>query len=134
MFLSIDHLPHVLKFKAALKKVSAVLLLPGIVLGLFALNAKAQSTFANDVAFPIKPIHLVVPFPAGGALDMVARIIAQPLGERLGKPVWIENRPGADGAIAADYVAKSAPRWLYTLNGDLWGHVSPSLTAQVLAL
>jgi tripartite-type tricarboxylate transporter receptor subunit TctC len=59
--------------------------------------------------YPQKPIRMVAPFPAGGALDVVGRIIAVPMSQSLGQPVVVENRPGADGAIAADHVAKSAP-------------------------
>ncbi|HYT48505.1 MAG TPA: tripartite tricarboxylate transporter substrate binding protein [Burkholderiales bacterium] len=58
--------------------------------------------------YPVKPIRMVAPFPAGGALDVVGRIIAVPMSQSLGQPVVVENRPGADGAIAADHVAKSA--------------------------
>lgn len=73
---------------------TASLLLPG--------HAKAQG-------FPQKTIRIVVPFPAGGTTDVVARILAQRMSENLGQPVVVENRAGAGGAIGADAVAKAAP-------------------------
>jgi tripartite-type tricarboxylate transporter receptor subunit TctC len=56
-----------------------------------------------------KPVRLIVPFPAGGATDAFARAISQKLGERLGVPVIVDNRPGAGGSIGSDMVAKAAP-------------------------
>lgn len=59
--------------------------------------------------YPRKPIHMLVPFAAGAATDVVARSLAKELGEKLGQPVVVENRLGAGGNIAYDAVAKSAP-------------------------
>jgi tripartite-type tricarboxylate transporter receptor subunit TctC len=65
------------------------------------------ATHAAD--WPNRPIHLIVPFPAGSSSDIVARIVAQALGGKLGQTLVVENRPGASGAIASEYVAHAAP-------------------------
>jgi tripartite-type tricarboxylate transporter receptor subunit TctC len=67
-------------------------------------------TMARASGFPAgRPLKLVVPFPAGGSTDVIARIAAEGLGGRLGVPVVIENKPGAGGTIGASQVAKAAP-------------------------
>lgn len=62
-----------------------------------------------DEAYPTKPIHIVVTVSAGGSIDTIIRSIAEPLSQSLGQPVVVENRPGANGNIAAQTVARSAP-------------------------
>lgn len=64
---------------------------------------------ARAQAYPSKPIRLVVPYPPGGGLDIFARTMGPRLGQQLGQPIVIENRPGASGVIGADAVAKAAP-------------------------
>ncbi len=59
--------------------------------------------------YPEKPIRLVLPFPAGGAVDIIARVITAKMAEDLGKPFVIENKAGAGGILATDTVAKAAP-------------------------
>jgi tripartite-type tricarboxylate transporter receptor subunit TctC len=76
-------------------------------LALVALPLLAGSAIAQD--YPNKNIRLIVPFPAGGTTDMLARLFAQRMGEGLGQTVLVENVGGAGGSIGADQVAKAAP-------------------------
>lgn len=59
--------------------------------------------------YPNKPIRLILQFPAGGLADAVCRVLAVPLAQQLGQPILVENKPGADGAIAGETVARAAP-------------------------
>jgi tripartite-type tricarboxylate transporter receptor subunit TctC len=74
---------------------------------LLAPPAGAQSSPALD--YPSRPVTLVVPYPAGGGLDALARVLGQKLADRLGKPVVVENRTGAGTVIGAASVAKATP-------------------------
>jgi len=77
---------------------------------------------AQGQGYPNKPIRLVVPFPPGGSLDVVARAVGAKLSEAWGQPVVIDNRPGAGGNIGADLVAKSPPDGYTILEGALSTH------------
>src|SRR4051794_27460996 len=87
----------------------SVLLAPMLAGALAPISVRA----ADD--FPSGPVTLVVSFPPGGSLDAVARAMAVKLQERLGKPVVVENRAGAGGALATGAVAKSQPDGLTLL-------------------
>ena len=73
------------------------------------MSAVLASASAQAQAYPSKPIKMIVPFPAGGTTDIVARLVAQRMSESMGQPVVVENKAGAGGAIGADIVAKAAP-------------------------
>jgi tripartite-type tricarboxylate transporter receptor subunit TctC len=79
-------------------KLAACLLVAGVAV---------SSAAAQD--FPTRPIRMVIAFPAGGPTDFVGRLLAEKMKDLLGQPVVIENRPGANGAIGADFVAKADP-------------------------
>lgn len=76
-----------------------------VVLGMVLFSA----SMAASAAYPDKPIKLIVPYAPGGTTDLIARIVAPKLGEALGQPVVILNKPGAGGALGSAYAAKEAP-------------------------
>jgi tripartite-type tricarboxylate transporter receptor subunit TctC len=90
------------------------------VLALDAGSAAAQT-------YPSRPIRIVVPFVAGGAVDALARMMGAKLSETLGQPVIVENRPGAAGNVAADAVAKSPPDGYTILQNTNGQAISPSI-------
>ena len=98
-------------------------------LALAAILSLAGAASAQD-AYPDKPIRLVVPFAAGGSTDLVARVVAQAMGERLGQQMVIENRGGAGGNLGATAVAEADPDGYTILMGTIATHaLSASLYA-----
>lgn len=93
---------------------------------LFLLTLLATSVLASGDAYPVKPVRIIIPFSPGGATDIVARITAAKLSERLGKQFIAENRTGAGGTIGMEVVAKSAPDG-YTLLFHSTGFATASL-------
>src|SRR5436190_10574803 len=93
-------------------RTSRVAVALALILALASANAFAQSP--ESAAYPNRPVRIVVPFPAGGPTDILARVVTQRLSEVWGQPVVVENLPGANTAIAAARVAKM-PADGYTL-------------------
>lgn len=91
------------RLATALRRFASGRLIAGALLGLTVFSTNALA------AYPEKPINLIVPFPAGSGTDAVGRIFAEELGKLLGQPVIVENKPGANATIAANYVAKAKP-------------------------
>jgi len=112
-----------LPFTAALPALAALVTFAG--LGTLPGVATAQS-------WPERPIRLVVPYPPGGPLDLVARALAEKLDEPLGQRVVVENKPGAGGNIGADLVAKSQPDGYSIVVGAVATHaINPHLYAKM---
>ena len=93
--------------------------------GLLALGL--SSTLAMAQAWPTRSISLIVPFPAGGTTDVLARALADKLSQSLGQPVVVESRPGAGATVGADYVAKAKPDGYTLLMGAVHHTIATSV-------
>lgn len=95
----------------------------------------AAGLFSQDPAlaqYPTKPVHVVVPYPAGGAVDAFARVLSQHLSEMWAQQVIVDNRPGASTVIGADQVAKSTPDgYTLLLTADLTLVIVPHLYEKI---
>lgn len=99
----------------------------GLALAVPAIAARSQAD-----AYPNRPIKLVVSFPPGGGADTTARLLAQAMAERLGQPIVVENKAGANGLLGAEAVAKAAPDGYTILMTDRGAlGINPSLYAQL---
>lgn len=82
----------------------------------------AMAAGVQAQAYPTKPIKIIVPFPPGNTMDIMSRLIAPKMSERLGQPVIVENRPGASGMLGLDLVVKSPPDG-YTIGAGQGGNL-----------
>src|ERR1700730_17426638 len=96
-----------------------------VLVALAALALPAGGALAQT--YPSKPIRIVVPFVAGGAVDTLARMMGVKLSEQLAQPVIVENRPGGGGNVAADAVAKSPPDGYTILQNTNGQAISPAI-------
>jgi tripartite-type tricarboxylate transporter receptor subunit TctC len=94
----------------------------------FAFAALAAPSPVAAQAWPTKPVRFIVPYPPGGTSDILARTIGQKLGDALGQTIVVENKPGANGNVGAELVAKSAPDGYTFLLADIGAiAISPSV-------
>ena len=94
---------------------------------LMALGLGAAALAGAQTAWPTRPISLVVPFPAGGTTDVLARALAEKLSQSLGQPVVVESKPGAGATLGADYVAKAKPDGYTLLMGAVHHTIATSV-------
>lgn len=103
--------------KTLLRRVGLQALVLALTLGL------GWAGIASGQAYPTKPIKIVIPFPPGNTTDIMSRLIAPKMSERMGQPVIVENRPGASGMLGLEFVARSTPDG-YTIAAGQGGNLT----------
>ena len=99
-----------------------------VLTAILALGAVTMVENASAQTYPGRPIHLIVPYPAGGGTDFFARLVGQKMSELAGQPIVVENKPGAATNLGADFVAKAPPDGYTVLLGDVATYAAnPSL-------
>ena len=99
---------------------------------ILAISSFAASAAGAAERFPVKPVRVVVPFPAGGSTDLIARQLGQRLTEGWGQPVLIDNRSGAGGVLGSEYVARAAPDGYTLVMGSVSTHaIIPHMNSQL---
>jgi tripartite-type tricarboxylate transporter receptor subunit TctC len=116
-----DHKPTVCIRPAQQRLIAA-----GAILGVFLLIGITASPLGAE-SYPNKPIRFVLPYPPGGAVDTIGRIIAQKLSERLGQPVVAENKPGAGSTIGTELAVRAKPDGYTIVIGSASITITPSL-------
>ena len=101
--------------------------LHGALVGALCALGVTVATPAAAQTYPTRPVNLVVPFPAGGTTDALARALGQELAKSLGQPVVVENKPGAGATLGADYVAKATPDGYTLLMGAVHHTIATSV-------
>ena len=95
------------------------------------LPAAALEAHATEASYPDRPLKFVVPFPPGGLTDRIARSLAQDMGESMGQPLVVDNRPGAGATIGSDFVARAKPDGYTILLG---AHASHAINLSLMKL
>ena len=99
-----------------------------VLTAILALSAATMVENASAQNYPARPIHLIVPYPAGGGTDFFARLVGQKMSELIGQPIVVENKPGAATNLGAEFVAKAPPDGYTVLLGDVATYAAnPSL-------
>ena len=110
-----------------MKRVTAL-----IAMGLIFAAVGVREVCAQDSTYPLRPVRVIVPFPPGQATDIIGRLVAQKLTEKWGRPVVVENRPGAGGNIGVEVAAKSvADGYTLLVAGSGPMSISPALHPQL---